>query len=197
MMEKLRIPYPVVVEGRYDELRLQTVLDAQIVRTDGFGVFKKREILLLLRRLSEKTPLILLTDSDGAGKLIRSHLSSAIPPERLIQLYIPRIPGKEKRKARASAEGTLGVEGMESDLLYRLFEPFAGNDPDVRRGEIEKADFYAAGLTGLPDSKAKRDKLAAVLGLPAGLTPNALLRAVQVLCTRAEFEAAAANINEN
>ncbi len=136
MMEKLRIPYPVVVEGRYDELRLQTVLDAQIVRTDGFGVFKKREILLLLRRLSEKTPLILLTDSDGAGKLIRSHLSSAIPPERLIQLYIPRIPGKEKRKARASAEGTLGVEGMESDLLYRLFEPFAGNDPDVRRGKI-------------------------------------------------------------
>lgn len=192
-MEKLKILYPVVVEGRYDELRLQTVMDGQIVRTDGFGIFSKKEKMVLLRRLSEKTPLILLTDSDGAGKLIRSHLTSCIPPDRLIQLYIPRIPGKEKRKVEPSAEGMLGVEGMEAELLRNLFAPYAGASTPVRRGEIEKADFYAAGLTGKPDSKTRRDKFAESLGLPAGLTPNALLRAVQVLCTREEFEAAVAN----
>ena len=192
-MEKLKIRYPVVVEGRYDELRLQTVIDAQIIRTDGFGIFSKKEKVTLLRRLSEKTPLILLTDSDGAGKLIRSHLTSCIPPDRLIQLYIPRIPGVEKRKNEPSAEGILGVEGMEADLLYRLFAPYAGESTVLRRGEIKKADFYAAGLTGKPDSKSRRDKFAERLGLPAGLTPNALLRAVQVLCTREEFEAAARN----
>ena len=195
-MKKLKIPYPVVVEGRYDELRLQTVIEGQIVRTDGFGIFSGKEKMILLRRLAEKSPVILLTDSDGAGKLIRSHLSSAIPADRLIQLYIPRIPGKEKRKAEPSAEGVLGVEGMEAELLYRLFAPYAGEDTALRRGEIEKADFYAAGLTGKPDSKARRDKFAERLGLPAGLTPNALLRAVQVLCTREEFEAAVAKIEE-
>ena len=189
-MEKLKILYPVVVEGRYDELRLQTVIDAQIVRTDGFGIFSKKEKMILLRRLSEKTPIILLTDSDGAGKLIRSHLTSCIPTDRLIQLYIPRIPGVEKRKTTPSAEGMLGVEGMEAELLYNLLAPYAGEPTTVRRGEIEKADFYAAGLTGKPESKARRDKFAESLGLPAGLTPNALLRAVQVLCTREEFEAA-------
>ena len=192
-MEKLNILYPVVVEGRYDELRLQTVMDGQIVRTDGFGIFSKKEKMILLRRLSEKTPIILLTDSDGAGKLIRSHLTSCIPTDRLIQLYIPRIPGVEKRKTTPSAEGMLGVEGMEAELLCKLLAPYAGEPTTVRRGEIEKADFYAAGLTGKPESKARRDKFAESLGLPAGLTPNALLRAVQVLCTREEFEAAVAN----
>lgn len=192
-MEKMKIRYPVVVEGRYDELRLQTVMEGQIIRTDGFGIFSKKEKMILLRRLSEKTPLILLTDSDGAGKLIRSHLTSCIPADRLIQLYIPRIPGVEKRKSEPSAEGMLGVEGMEAELLHRLLAPYAGEDPVLRRGEIEKADFYASGLTGKTDSKARRDKFAEGLGLPAGLTPNALLRAVQVLCTREEFEAAVAN----
>ena len=108
-MEKLKIPYPIVVEGKYDRLRLLCVCDAQIITTDGFGIFKKHEKLALIRKLSSSTPIILLTDSDGAGKLIRSHLTSAIPKDRLIQLYIPKIEGKEKRKAEPSAEGTLGT----------------------------------------------------------------------------------------
>ena len=126
MTEKmLDIPYPVIVEGKYDRLRLLSVCNAQIITTDGFGIFKKNEKLALIRRLSEKTPVILLTDSDGAGKIIRSHLTSAIPKERLIQLYIPKIEGKEKRKATPSAEGTLGVEGMERELLFSLLSQSA------------------------------------------------------------------------
>ena len=104
MTERLKIPYPVIVEGRYDKLRLESVIEAHIIPTDGFGIFKKSERLALLRELSSRTPIILLTDSDGAGKLIRSHISSAIPKERLIQLYIPKIIGKEKRKDAQSAE---------------------------------------------------------------------------------------------
>ena len=110
--EKLTIPYPVVVEGKYDKIRLSNIISAHIVTTDGFGVFKGEEKRMLLRRLSQNSPLIVLTDSDGGGKIIRSHLSGMIPNNRLIQLYIPQIKGKEKRKAAPSAAGTLGVEGM-------------------------------------------------------------------------------------
>ena len=116
----LNIPYPIIVEGKYDRLRLLSVCQATVLTTDGFGIFKKNEKLSLFRALGEKTPVIVLTDSDGAGKLIRSHLSSAIPKDRIIQLYIPKIKGKEKRKDTPSAEGTLGVEGMERELLYSL-----------------------------------------------------------------------------
>ena len=99
MKEKLKIKYPVIVEGKYDRLRLLSVMEGQVLTTDGFGVFKQKEKLSLFRALAQKTPIIVLTDSDGAGKMIRSHLSSAIPADRLIQLYIPQIKGKEKRKA--------------------------------------------------------------------------------------------------
>ena len=120
-MERLKIPYPVIVEGKYDKLRLESVIEAHIIPTDGFGIFKKEEKASMFRALAKKTPLILLTDSDGAGKLIRSHLTSVLPKERLIQLYVPRISGKEKRKNEPSAEGILGVEGMERELLFELF----------------------------------------------------------------------------
>ena len=143
-MEKLNIPYPIVVEGKYDRLRLLCVCNAQIITTDGFGIFKKNEKLALIRKLGSASPIILLTDSDGAGKLIRSHLTSALPKDRLIQLYIPKIAGKEKRKAAPSAEGTLGVEGMEQQLLYDLLKPFENNEAVARAAEnpLSKADFY-------------------------------------------------------
>ena len=123
MTKKLNIPYPVIVEGRYDQLRLQCVMNGQIITTDGFGLFNHKETLTLIRALAKKSPLIVLTDSDGAGKLIRSHITSAVPTDRLIQLYIPQIKGKEKRKAAPSAEGTLGVEGMEQQQHYDLLRP--------------------------------------------------------------------------
>ncbi|MBO5295197.1 MAG: DUF4093 domain-containing protein [Clostridia bacterium] len=186
----MKLPYPIIVEGRYDKLRLQNVVEAQILTTDGFGIFNKGEKRQLLRALSQKTPIIVLTDSDGAGKLIRSHVSSLIPPDRLIHLYVPRIAGKEKRKTAPSAEGVLGVEGMENELLYRLLLPYSNADAVAERileNPICKADFYRDGLTGGEGSVGRRDEFAARLGLPSGMTPNALLAAVRVLCTYEEY----------
>lgn len=187
--EKLQIPFPVIVEGRYDRLRLECVMEGQILTTDGFGVFRRQEKTQLFRALAERTPLILLTDSDGAGKLIRAHLTSVLPADRLIQLYIPRVAGTERRKQQPSAEGTLGVEGMEQALLYDLLAPYA-NPAAVeraRKNPLSKTDLYLDGLTGCPDSAARRDALAQRLKLPPGMTPNAFLAALRVLLTYEEY----------
>ena len=181
--EKLSIPYPVVVEGKYDKIRLSNIIDARIIVTDGFGVFRKEEKRLLLRRLAAASPLIVLTDSDGGGKIIRSHLSGMLPKDRIIPLYIPQIKGKEKRKEKPSAAGTLGVEGMEDSLLYDLFLPYASKDGDplTRAAEnpLSKVDFFEDGLTGGANSTQKRDELAGKVGLPAGMSANALLEALK------------------
>ena len=189
--EKLVIPYPVVVEGKYDKIRLSNIIDAQIIVTDGFGIFKKEEKRLLLRRLASASPLIVLTDSDGGGTVIRSHLSGILPKERIIPLYIPQIKGKEKRKEKASAAGTLGVEGMEDSLLYDLFLPYADTegDPLTRAAEnpLSKVDFFEDGLTGGANSTQKRDELAVKVGLPTGMSANALLEALKLLLTYGEY----------
>ena len=190
MKERLKIPYPVIVEGRYDKLRLDAVMEGQILTTDGFGLFNKKEKTMLFRALAKSTPVIVLTDSDGAGKLIRSHLSGMIPKERLIHLYIPRIEGKEKRKDAPSAEGTLGVEGMENSLLWDLLAPYADPDAVSRRmteNPLSKTDFFVDGLTGGENSREKRNALAQKLGLPPDMTPNALLAALSVLCSYEEY----------
>ena len=186
---KLKIPYPIIVEGKYDRLRLLDVVEGEILVTDGFGIFKKQEKLSLFRRLSARTPLIILTDSDGAGKVIRSHLTSAVPRDRLIQLYIPQIAGKERRKDAPSAEGTLGVEGMERELLYNLLAPFEDEAALAARDAhpLTKTDFYMDGLSGHPDSAARRDALSEKLGLPRGMTANALLSALQILISFDEY----------
>ncbi len=189
-MEKLKIPYPVIVEGKYDRQRLIEVIEGNIYTTGGFGIFRHGEVLVLLRKLSERSPIIVLTDSDGAGALIRSRITSAIPRDRLIQLYTPQLKGKEKRKAEPSKAGFLGVEGMELDTLRALFEPYSDPLWAERRSSAEaitKADFYECGLSGRADSKAKRDSFALKLGLPLGMTPNAFLEAVKMLLTREEL----------
>ena len=188
-MEKLKIPYTVVVEGKYDRTRVLSVCDARVITTDGFGIFKKNEKLALIRRLAGELPVIILTDSDGAGKLIRSHLTSAIPQDRIIQLYIPQIKGKEKRKKCASAEGTLGVEGMERELLYNLLAPYQNEDAfrKFEENPLSKTDFYLDGLTSGENSRERRDEIAVKLGLPRGMTPNALLSAMKMICTYEEY----------
>ena len=145
--ERLRVPYPVIVEGRYDKLRLESVIEAQILVTDGFGLFNHDEKSKLFRALARKTPLIVLTDSDGAGKLIRSRITSSVPADRLIHLYVPRIAGVEKRKKAPSAEGVLGVEGMERELLWNLFAPYAdaGIADRLLENPLSKTDFYIDG----------------------------------------------------
>ena len=189
MQKKLSIPYPIIVEGKYDRLRLIEICSANIITTDGFGIFKKSERLALLRELSSRTPIILLTDSDGAGKLIRSHISSAIPKERLIQLYIPKIIGKEKRKDTPSAEGTLGVEGMEFELLYKLLAPFEDEKAYLSQAQnpLSKTDFYIDGLSGGKNSSQKRAELAKKLNLPCDMTANSLLAALKILVTYEEY----------
>ena len=189
MNDKLCIPYPVIVEGKYDRLRLLSVMDGQIIPTDGFGVFRSKDKQALLRALAKDKPIIVLTDSDGAGKLIRAHLHGIVPPERIISLYTPRIKGKEKRKDEPSAEGILGVEGMDRQLLYDLLAPYADEHAHLRATEnpLCKVDLYEDKLTGAPDSAARRDALAEKLGLPSGMTPNALLAALRYLCTYDEY----------
>ena len=190
MKERLKIPYPVIVEGRYDKLRLESVIVGQILTTDGFGLFNKKEKTMLFRALAKSTPVIVLTDSDGAGKLIRSHISGMIPKDRLIHLYTPRIEGKEKRKDAPSAEGTLGVEGMERDLLRQLLFPYANTEAVEKRMEenpLSKTDFFVDGLTGGENSREKRNALANKLGLPPDMTPNAFLAALRLLCSYEEY----------
>ena len=189
--EKLSIPYPVVVEGKYDKIRLSNIIDARIITTDGFGIFRKEEKRQLLRRLAAVSPLIVLTDSDGGGTIIRSHLSGMIPRDRIIPLYIPQIKGKERRKDKPSAAGTLGVEGMDDSLLYELFLPYAlaQGDPLSRAKEnsLSKVDFFEDGLTGGADSTKRRDELATQVGLPAGMNANALLEALRLILTYEQY----------
>ena len=195
-MEKLHIPYPVIVEGKYDRLKLLSVMEGQILTTDGFGIFKAAEKAALLRALAQRSPLIVLTDPDGAGTLIRAHLSSILPKERLIPLYVPRIKGKERRKAAPSAEGTLGVEGQETALLSELLRPFAADTAAFpARLALTKARLFADGLTGSDGCTARRNALAAFFHLPPNMTPNALIAALAVIATEEEYRSAIGKIS--
>ena len=191
-MEKLKIPYPVVVEGKYDRLKLLTVMEGQILTTEGFGIFKKKEKLALLRALAVKTKIVVLTDPDGAGKLIRSHIASAVPGDRIIPLYVPQTAGVEKRKQAPSAEGYLGVEGQESALLYNLLAPLANPDSARQENPLSKVNFFEDGLTGCENAATRRAALAAQFGLPGDMTPNALLAALRVVATFEEYKSAVA-----
>ena len=194
-MDKLKIPYPIIVEGKYDRLKLLEICEGLIIKTDGFGLFKAQEKAALIRALAKKGPMIVLTDSDGGGRVIRSHISSLIPKDKLIGLYVPRIEGKEKRKAEPSKEGILGVEGMENKLLYDLLLPFSESGDgenakklqEIAKNKLSKVDFYIDGLTGAENSSQKRDALAAKFDLPSKMTPNALLEALRVIATYEEY----------
>lgn len=189
-MEKLKIPYPVVVEGKYDRLRLLSVMEGQILTTEGFGIFKKKEKLALLRALAAKTPIVVLTDPDGAGTLIRAHIGTAIPKERIIPLYVPQIKGTEKRKQAPSAQGLLGVEGQDTLLLYELLQPLAKDAPRGESRPLSKVDFFEDRLTGCENAAARRAALAQHFALPTDMTPNALLAALNVIATYEEYKAA-------
>lgn len=189
---KPRVREVIVVEGRYDKNALSQVVDAAIVEVGGFAVFNDREKTAYLRALAEKRGLILLTDPDGAGFVIRGHLKGVLPPDRLKQAYIPDIPGKERRKKRPGKEGKLGVEGMPPDVLLaalrRAGATFEGEGEAPAPAHITKADLLDKGLIG-PNSAARRAALQRRLGLPAHLTVNGLLEALTLLLTREEFDA--------
>ena len=189
----IRVREAIVVEGRYDKAALCGAVDAVVLETGGFGVFSDREKLELLRRLAEKRGLIILTDSDGGGFLIRSFLKSAMDPARIKHAYIPDVPGKERRKRRPGREGKLGVEGMSADVLIdclrRAGATIEGEDGSrSEEPRVTKAELYAWGLTGRPNSAARRAELKKTLGLPERLTTNALMDVLSVLMTREELE---------
>lgn len=189
MTEKLKIDMPVIVEGKYDKIKLDSILDARIIPTRGFGVFTSAEMRNFLIKLSERTKIIVLTDSDGAGRIIRNHLRSFLPPDRMINLYIPDVIGKEKRKKAPSKAGTLGVEGMKAELLRELFLPYAnGAQLPEPKGCITKNHLYEDGLLGGNDSKAKRYEVAKKLSLPKELSSNAFLDALNMMCSYEEYK---------
>ena len=185
-----RIIYPIIVEGKYDKIKIESLFDATVITTGGFSIFNSAEKIALFRRLAEREgKIILLTDSDGGGHLIRSHIKTQLPPDRLINLYTPKTQGKEKRKRTLSKEGVLGVEGVDSEVLVKLLSPFTDDAPQRAHSElITKADFYAWGLSGRDDSKAKRESLLRSLELPHDMSSNAMLSALNILYTREELE---------
>ena len=186
----VKIRETIVVEGRYDKNTLSQILDATILETSGFGIFKDKQQLELLRRVAEKRGLIVFTDSDGAGFVIRNHIKSAIPAKYLKHAYTPDIFGKERRKAAPGKEGKLGVEGMDREViletLRRAGATFEGESAPTD-GQITKQDMMRVGLSGGKDSSAKRKALMQQLKLPERLSANAFLQALNLLCTREEF----------
>lgn len=190
-MERLRVDRAIVVEGRYDAAKLRALVDGVVIETGGFQIFSQKEKLALLRRLAAERGLIVLTDSDGAGFVIRNFLRGAIPPEQVLHAYIPDIPGKERRKDKPSREGKLGVEGMTPEVLRDCLTragAFAETVSAPRPDPVTKADLYAARLSGCPGSEAARARFLALAGLPARMTAGAMLEMINILYTRDEFE---------
>jgi len=188
----LEIREAIVVEGKYDKIALESMVDTAIFTTEGFGIFKDREKMALLRRVAESRGLIVLTDPDGAGLLIRNRLRGCIEAKYLKHAYIPDVPGRERRKRTPSREGTLGVEGMPPAVLEEALRRAGASFGAYNPQPVTKAELYALGLSGQTDSAARRRELLRRLGLPEKLSANALLEAVNSLYTRAEFSAAAA-----
>lgn len=172
----IRLEPVILVEGKYDKLKLSRLFDATILTTEGFGIFRQKDKLRLLRQLAQLRGLLIFTDSDGAGFVIRNYLKGAIPEGRLFHAYIPDLYGKEKRKDKGSKEGKLGVEGVPDEVILRAVENSGALACTLsERPRITKTDLYELGLSGGPDSGQKRQKLLAALELPAHLSPNALL----------------------
>lgn len=193
----IRIKEAIVVEGRYDKSTLCRIVDAVVVETGGFRIFSDGEKLDLLRRLAESRGLIILTDSDGAGLVIRNYLRGALPADRVRHAYIPDIPGKERRKRQPGREGKLGVEGMERETILRAlrlagatWEEEQSRDTITKEGQrpIRKADLYEAGLWGGAGSAARRKELLHRLKLPEYLSANALTEVLNALFTWEEFQ---------
>ena len=191
----IRVKEAILVEGRYDKIKLASLVDGVILEAGGFSLFRDREKLAYLKRLAKERGLILLTDSDGAGFVIRGKLASHIPPEHLKHAYIPDVYGKERRKARPSKEGKLGVEGMDLPTLRAaleragatILEGEAAPSPAKQGEPVTKSDLFQLGLSGKADSAQRRKELQRALGLPERLSANGLVQAVNALYSREEF----------
>lgn len=187
--EKLKLRLPVIVEGRYDKCTLSSLFSGLILTLDGFGVFNSKEKQAAIRRAAREG-IIVLTDSDGGGRQLRSFISGMLPKDKVNHVYIPKIEGKERRKVHHSKEGYLGVEGMEADLLIKLLIPFTvgSQKDDADCVPITMADFYIDGFTGSENSQKRRAMLARELEMPEDMSAKALLEAINLLGMREEYE---------
>ena len=179
----IRLCQAVVVEGKYDKKTLENIVDAYIITTDGFRIFKDKEKCDLIRTVSQKNGIIVMTDSDSAGAVIRSYLKNICKDGSIINVYIPQILGKEKRKAKSGKEGLLGVEGMTSDIIKQALINSGVNEfKEIKvKKKITKTDLYKIGLSGSNNSSDLRKQLSVFLGLPSNLSANAFLDAVNAV----------------
>ncbi len=190
-MDKLRIREVILVEGKYDKITLESVVDGLVFPVDGFSIFKDRARGALLRRLAQERGVVILTDSDGGGLVIRSHLKSILPPEKVKEAFIPDVPGKERRKRRPGKAGTLGVEGMPPEVLRQaLLRAGVGLEAEEEgaKNPFTKARLYALGLTGVPGARERRLALQKALDLPENLSTNALCALLGAITTPQEVE---------
>ena len=187
----VKIREAILVEGKYDKNTLSQIVDAPIFQTNGFGILRDKAQLLLLRRIAEKQGLIVLTDSDGAGFVIRNYLKGAIPAQQLKHAYIPDVFGKERRKAAPGKEGKLGVEGMTAQVilasLRKAGATFEDEEPQNYVSPLTKQDFFELGLSGGKDSSEKRRKLLKLLDLPEHMSSNAMLQALSLLYSKEDL----------
>lgn len=187
MKEKIKISLPVIVEGRYDKIKLDSIFEGTFIETGGFSVFNNKERQLLIKRLG-KDGIIVLTDSDGGGKQIRAFLQGILPKDKIHNIYIPKIEGKERRKTHPSKAGLLGVEGVEKDTLIKTFAPFTSDEKAEKDQKmITKVDFFRDKLTGCDNASNNRAKICDIAGLPDDMTPNALLEAMNLLYSYEEY----------
>ena len=198
-MTMLKIREAIVVEGRYDQNTLAQLVDTLIIPTQGFGIFKDREKASMLRRVAEKRGIIVLTDSDGAGFVIRNHLKGILPPEQVKHAYIPDLFGKERRKRQPGKEGKLGVEGMRPEVLEQALRRAGATilgetAPGEERRHITKLDLYQDGLSGGSGSAERRRALLRMLELPEHLTGKALPQVLDTLLTWEEYKALVAKL---
>lgn len=184
----LQIKQAIIVEGKYDKIKLASLVKAVIIQTNGFQIYKNQELLELIRYYARTTGILVLTDSDRAGFQIRNYIRGAVPDGQVQHIYIPDIFGKEKRKAKPSAEGKLGVEGVDAEILREAFRKAGVLTEEKLSGElITKTDLYLAGLNGTQNSAVKRRELQKKLNLPAMLSANSLLEVLNAMMTREEF----------
>jgi len=186
-MNRIKIDIPVIVEGKYDMIKLDSIIDGQIIKTDGFSLFNSKQTQEYIKRIAEKCGVIILTDSDSGGLLIRNRLKSLLPKEKIIHLYPPQIEGKEKRKKAPSKEGYIGVEGLDADVIRGLFKPLEAKKKSNGR-LVTKTDLYSDGLLGGENSSKMRLRLKKYLSLPDNISSNALLDAINMLCSLEEYK---------
>lgn len=190
-MNKLELKEAVIVEGRYDKIKLSEIISSPVIETGGFRVFKDKEKQTLIRQIAEKRGILVMTDVDSAGFVIRNFLRGIVPEDQIKHAYIPTVEGKESRKAEPSKEGKLGVEGIDREKLIESIRKsgaqIVGEEASIS-AEITKADFYNYGLSGSEDSARLRKAILKALGLPEYLTANAMIAALNCLFTKEEFE---------